>query len=300
MPRVLMLVAIIGVALSAAGVAGAGRAPVQVTRHVYVTVTGNEGQPVTGLTPADFRLRENNRDREIATIEPATEPMHIALMVEEALTPAGGVRQGLFEFMKVLQGKAEMSLVVVGQSNRVAVPFSTDMNALVTGLNDLPLSQRQQTSHVPEGIGDMARTFQKTRPARPVMVMIALDSQQVSAEQPQAVLNALRDSNAQLHVVSIQTSQAASDLTGAGGVMEASGRGQVLGDGPRQSGGRQWPTNALTGVPKATVSIASDLLNQYKITYTLPAGTDPSDRLNVTTSRRGVTLRAPTRIRAAQ
>ena len=73
-------------------------------------------------------------------------------------------------------------------------------------------------------------------------------------------------------------------------------RTQVLGDGPRQSGGRQWPVSALTAVPKAMLSIANDLSNQYKITYTLAAGTKPSDRLNVTTSRRGVTLRAPTRI----
>ena len=33
------------------------------TRSVYVSVTDNDGQPVTKLTPSDFRLRENNRDR---------------------------------------------------------------------------------------------------------------------------------------------------------------------------------------------------------------------------------------------
>lgn len=267
--------------------------PEQTTRHTYVTVVDNDGQPVTDLTPADFRLRENNRDRDIVSVEPATEPMHIALMLEEALTPAGGARQGLFEFVKQMQGKAEMSLVVVGLSNRVAVPATMDANALVAGLNDLPLSQRQQVNHVLEGIGEMARVFQKDRPTRPVMVMVALDSQQVSSEQAQSVLDLLRDSNAQLHVVSVETPQMALDPSQ---MMESSGRAQVLGDGPKQSGGRQWPVTALTAIPKAMLSIANDLSNQYKITYTLPAGTDPSDRLNVTTNRRGVTLRAATRI----
>jgi VWFA-related protein len=286
-----------GIVLSVAALAGApapAPAPEQTTRAVYVTVVDNDGQPVAGLTPADFRLRENNRDREIASVEPATEPMRIALMVEETLTPAGGVRQGFFELIKVLQGKAEMSLVVVGLSNRTAVPYTTDPNVLVQGLNDLPLSQRQQTNHVPEGIGEMARVFQKDRVARPVIVMVALDSQQVSNEQPQSVLNQLRDSNAQLHVVSVQTPQMVAGASGE--MLDAAGRQQVLGDGPRQSGGRQWPVTALTAVPQAMLSIASDLANQYKITYTLPAGTKPSDRLNVTTNRRGVTLRAPTRI----
>jgi VWFA-related protein len=294
-----VLVAIVGLTLSMAALAGAPTAipapEVQATRTVYVTVVDNQGQAVTGLTPADFRLRENNRDRDIVSVEPATEPMHVALMVEESLTPAGGVRQGMFELIKVLQGKAEISLVVVGLSNRTAVPYTTDPNVLVQGLNALPLNQgQQQINHVPEGIAEMARVFQKQRPARPVMVMLAIDSQQVSSEQPQNVLNQLRDSNAQLHVVSIQTPQAVA--SGSGEMLDTAARQQVLGDGPRQSGGRQWPVPALTAVPKAMLSVANDLMNQYKITYTLPAGTKPSDRLNVTTSRRGVTLRAPTRI----
>ena len=211
----------LGTLLSIAGLAGAPVLPQETTRTVYVTVVDNDGQGVPGLTATDFRVRENNRDTTIASIEPATDPLRIALMVEETLTPAGGVRQGLFEFMKQMAGKAEMSLVVVGLANREAVPYTTDMNLLVGGLNDLPLAQRQQNNHVPEGIGEMARVFEKSRPARPVMVMIALNSQQVSNEQPQSVLNVLRDSNAQLHVVSIEVPQTSTDAASA---MDAAGR----------------------------------------------------------------------------
>jgi hypothetical protein len=53
-------------------------------------------------------------------------------------------------------------------------------------------------------------------------------------------------------------------------------------------------------VPSATRSIANDLSNKYKLTYELPAGVRPSDRLDVSINRRGVTLRAPTRIRARE
>src|SRR5690606_17819160 len=150
-----------------------------------VTVVTDDDEPVTGLTPADFRLREGGRDREITSVEPATDIMRIALMVEERLTPTGGTRQGLFDFAQQMRGKAEMALVVVGQSNRMAVPFTTDVNAIVAGINELPLSQRQQqTDHVPEGIADIARDFQDERHPRPVMVIIALNALQASAEQP--------------------------------------------------------------------------------------------------------------------
>ena len=298
MSRLLPVLAVWGVVVgSTVGLVGSPEpAFAQTPRSVYVTVVDDDGKAVPGLTAADFRLRENNRDQVLTSVEPAADMMQVAIMVEETLTPAGAVRQGIFELIKQLQGKAEMSLVVVGLSNRTAVPYTTDINALVAGINELPLSQRQQTNHVPEGIGDMARAFQKERPTRPVMVMIALDSQQTSAENPQAVLNALRDSNAQLHVVSIETSRAAVDINGAGSLMDAAARGQVLGDGPRQSGGKQWPITVLTAVPGAMLAIANDLLGQYKLSYTLPEGTRPSDRLNVSLSRRGLTLRAPTRI----
>jgi len=38
------------------------------------------------------------------------------------------------------------------------------------------------------------------------------------------------------------------------------------------------------------------LKRQYVIEYTLPDGVKPSERLSVTVKRKGVTLRAPTRV----
>jgi hypothetical protein len=73
-------------------------------------------------------------------------------------------------------------------------------------------------------------------------------------------------------------------------------RDQVLGDGPKQSGGRQISANATAGVPKALQQIADDLLAQYEITYVLPEGVKPNKRFNISTKRRGVTLRAPSAI----
>ena len=270
------------------------RAAEPLTRKVYVTVVDKEGQPVPGLTPADFTLKEGGREREVTAAAPATEKMRVSLMVEETLTPLGGVRQGLADFMQKMAPFAEMELIVVGLSNRVAVPYTSDLNALIGGINALPLSQRQQTNNVPEGIYEAARTFTTVRTERPVIVMIALNSQQVSSEEPQNVLNRLRDSNAQLHVVSIETTQQAAGNPAE--MLEMRGRAQVLGDGPKQSGGRQHPVNALTAVPKAMLSIANDLSSQYVLTYVLPDGVNPSDRLSVELEKRGFTIRAPTRI----
>src|SRR5687768_7848962 len=100
------------------------------TRSVYVSVTDNEGQPVTKLTPKDFRLRENNRDRIITAVESASERMRIVLLVEELLTPTDSVRQGIVEFLQSTAPRAEIALVVVDGTggNREIVPYTTELN----------------------------------------------------------------------------------------------------------------------------------------------------------------------------
>jgi hypothetical protein len=42
--------------------------------------------------------------------------------------------------------------------------------------------------------------------------------------------------------------------------------------------------------------LASEFTHQYRVSYTLPAGTKPSDRLAVSVTRNGLSVRAPTRI----
>ena len=37
-------------------------------------------------------------------------------------------------------------------------------------------------------------------------------------------------------------------------------------------------------------------MHQFKLTYTLPAGVEPSDRVSISTTRKGVTLLAPSHL----
>ena len=53
-------------------------------RSIYASVLDKEGAPVLNLGPADFVVREDNRTREILSVEPATAPMQVALLVDNS------------------------------------------------------------------------------------------------------------------------------------------------------------------------------------------------------------------------
>jgi VWFA-related protein len=264
-------------------------------RSVYVSVNDDDGKGVPDLTAADFEIKEGGRDRAILSVEPARARMRMAILVEESLTPTGGVRIGLAEFIRRMQPHAEMALVVVGLRNTTIVDYTTDVGALFAGINSFSRNSHQQSNNVPEGVYEAAKKFEQERPERPVIVVVAQELMQASSENPQNVLNQIRRSGALVQVVTVE---AGSFNVAVGSLNEMSGRAQVLGDGSKQSGGERIEVTALTGVSRALQQVADRLTNQYRITYELPPGVKPSERLEVDIKRSGLTMRAPTRISA--
>jgi VWFA-related protein len=262
------------------------------TRTVYVTVTDNKGAPVTDLTAADFTVREGGRERDIVVAEPATTRMHLTLLVEQRLVGDGNVRTALYEFMKRMQGTADIALVTVALRNETVVAYTDDMNTLVAALNKLSLNPTRD-SNLTEGVLDLARVIEKEKPERPVIVAVALSGGQAGGPSANAVLTQLRQSGATMHAVTLAGGGEADAVQGPAAMGDAAGREQVLGDGSKQAGGRRHDVTTTAAIQKALQVVANDLLAQYVISYTLPDGTRPDRRLNVNVKRRGVTLRAP-------
>lgn len=261
-------------------------------RTVYVTVTDRQGTAVTDLTPADFVVKEGGQEREVVKAEPAAARMRLALAIEERLVPDSSVRLGIYEFVKRVANAAEISLITIGLANRTVVDYTTDPGQIIGAINTFSLNASRE-SNLSEGILELAEGFVKNKAERPVIVVVAIAGGEASVE-PRAVLNKLGESGATLHAATLGFAGASAAPVGSLG--DESGRDQVLGDGPRQSGGRQLHANATAGVPKLLQQIADDLLAQYAITYVLPDGVKPNKRLNISTKRRGVTLRAPSQI----
>jgi VWFA-related protein len=265
------------------------------TRTVYVTVVDDEGRSVPGLLPADFVVKEGGKEREVASVAPASERMRLALLVEHPLVGQAYVRQGLEAFVTRMFPSAEIALMMVTQRAEPLVDFTSDTNALVRAIRNLPLSQARLSAAVPDAIFEVAKAFEKAKPARPVMVLATIEQGQSTEVDPEGILSQIAKSKAQFWAVSIEPARS-QPVPKANSLHDFAGRSQIIGDGPRQSGGRRVPILTLPGFETGLQQVADDLSSQYLITYLLPDGVRTSDRISISLTKPGMTLRAPSRV----
>ena len=127
---------IVGFVVAGALVSGISEAHAQPrTRNVYVSVVDKQGLPVTDLQAADFEVKVGGKAQDVVTVQPATVPFRIALIVADGGT--GAFQRGLALFMQRLLGKAEFSLTSVIVQPEKIVDYTPDAATLSAGLGRL-------------------------------------------------------------------------------------------------------------------------------------------------------------------
>ncbi len=289
----------LALAASGPGAPAVHRQPEPPVRTVYVTVTGKMGQAVPDLGTADFIVKIGGKPREVVHVEPATAPLRIAVIVDDNGT--GIFRYGVGKFIERLQGHAEFAISKVNGQTQKLVDYTADGRELSEAI--ALLTARPETAdggQLLEGIAETARDFKNSRARRGVIVALTVGGEEHSTLPAHHVLDELRKSGAALHVVSVSGSalrstvaiQKPSALLG-----ENLNLSEVLGEGPKQSGGTRGEIVATAGLVSGLQQLAQALLHsQYAVSYSEPAGEKASDRINVAVRVPGATVLAPTRI----
>jgi hypothetical protein len=227
---------------------------------------------VPDLGPDDFTIKEGGKEREVLKALPATQKMRLAVMAEERLLGDGGVRNGLFEFMKRLQPVAETAFIAIGLRNTTIVDYTTDLNAIVAGINGLSLNP-PPSSNVAEGILDIGKAMERARAPRPVIVVVAVSGGQSGGASANEVLNQLRQSGASMHVVTIASNEGMADPLGS--LADRSNREQVLGDGANSRRSSRGNLRRCQR-SKALQQIAGDLSAQPSFSARCLTGSSPT------------------------
>jgi len=268
---------------------------------LYVSAVDRSGAPVTDLTASDIVLKEDGEIREIVKVQRATAQMHVALIIDDSGT--GIFRYAVANFVDQLLGRAQFAIKrVVGQVLTL-VDYTSDVDRLRQAVGLLKvMTETPKGGQIVEGIFEASKELQRRAVERPVIVVFTDTDAEYSTLPASHVLNQLQQSGARLYVISV-AKMVQGTLPNSGVVPDkpsdlldkAVDVNQVLGDGPKQSGGRRAEIIGTAGSVPALQQIGDELKYQYVVTYIVPAGEKPNQKLNVTTKRRGVTVRAPAR-----
>ena len=278
MKRILTVSAVfVAVALMLTGLEAA---KADVLRTVYFSAVDDKGVHVTDLTAADLIVKEGGKDRTIDDVKPATAPMQISLLVDDGGT--GGFQAAVGHFIQATFGRAEFAVRILQPQAIKVQDFTKNGDELRTALGRMGQRGRVQPDNeqVIAGVFDAAKELRQREARRPSIVVLTATGEKALADTADETLNALQASGASLSVLYVTGIEL----------------GKVLGDGPRQSGGMIDRVTGQVVQGPALAKIAANLLNQYVLTYTVPDGVKPNEKLALTTSRKGVKLLAPTKL----
>lgn len=292
---------LLSLTLSASGLSSIQQAALRdgLTRTIYVSVLNDAGAPVTDLGTADFVIKEGGKDREIVNAGMTSVPLRIALLVDDNGT--GIFRYGVAKFIERLQGRAEFAVTTVTGQNLRVVDYTTSTELLTAAIGRL--TARPGTNdggQLLEGIFETAKDFQKRSAPRPVIVVLTVGGEEHSTLPAHHVLEELRKSGAALHVIATSSSalRPTAPVSRPGALLEENmNLSEVLGDGPKQSGGKREEIVASAGIVSGLQELAEALTNQYAVSFSRPDRPKDNEKLSVSVKRSGLTVRAPVKLR---
>ena len=270
----------VGVAVMVAAPHPAVRAAEPTPRSVYIAAVDAKGGFVRDLQASEIVVKENRQAREVTGLVAATEPLHVAVLVDD-----GG--EGLLQapVARLLSGIVSRGQVAISLLNPQPTPlndYTSDVPTLKASLDRIVQRGRinADRTQVPDGIAAAARDQLKRKLSRPVIIALTTTGEEVEPTIAKAIMEELRDSGASLHVAHV------------GGIA----MGRVLLDGPVNSGGSSAVANSISAFADAMNGVVARLSNQFLLTYVLPDGVKPNEVVEITTNRPGVTILAPTRM----
>jgi VWA domain-containing protein len=224
---------------------------------------------------------------------PATDPLQVALLIDDSQAATSMIqplREAITSFVDKLADKAEIALITFGERPTTQVEYTTSSAQLKKGIGRV-FARSGAGPYLLEAIVDASRGLERRKAARPVIVAITIEGIEFSNQHYQPVLEALERSGATFHALVVGSpSDSQTD--------EMRNRNMVIAEGTERSGGRREQVLADSALPETMRELADELLNQYVVTYGRPETLIPPQRIEVTSSRPDVKVRARTRLPA--
>jgi len=291
-PRPILILALVcATALTGFGIRTSAQNRETRERALFVSAVDKDGEPVSGLGPDAFIVREDGARREVLRVSRATEPIDIALLVDNSTAASQEItffREALSKFVAKMAPGNNIAVITLADRPTIVVDYTSDTKRLSDATGRLfPMPQSGMT--LLDGILETAQGLARRETPRAVIVPVITDGTEFTNRYSNDVVAALDRVDAALHIVGIGQFIHSEEH----GIRE---RSFLLNDGPAKSGGQYITLLSPHGLDPAMQRLARELSSQYKVIYGRPQSLIPPERTEVSSAKTGVTMRgAPAR-----
>jgi VWFA-related protein len=261
---------------------------------LYVSAVNDKGEPVEGLEPDTFLVREDGVRREVLRVSRATEPIDIALLVDNSAAADDAItfmRDGVSRFDALMAPNNQIAIIALADRPTILVDYTNDPKRLSAGVGRL-FAMPMSGMTLLDALVETAKGLERREAPRAVVVPVITDGPEFTNRYYRDVSAAVRKAQAAIHMVSIGTFYHSEEQ----GIRE---RSFLLDEGPRTTGGQRISLLTPMGLPDAMQRLARELSSQYKVVYGRPESLVPPEKTEVSSARAGITMRgAPARQKA--
>lgn len=244
--------------------------------EVYATVTDAAGQPVTGLTRADFIVEEDGERQTIAAFAPGDVPLSLAIGIDRSFSVAAarltGAVAAVRSLLDGLRPDDRAMILAIGSQPEILAPLSADRGAARAALASI---QPWGTTPLYDATTTAIDAIQSTSGRRALILLSDGEDRYSGMKAAETVAHA-RERDVIVYPVALGRTRPA-----------------IFAELAAVTGGRSFQAADDRAVSSALGVIARELRAQYLIGYVPPADGQPGWRsIHVTTRQANLKVRA--------
>lgn len=262
-------------------------------QKVYVSVVDKKGAPAQALAVTDLTIKEDGAAREVLKVEPATDPMRIALLVDTSTSTQATVtdiRMALKAFAAAIWAKSpdtQIALYSFGERPSLEVDYSSSAVNLDRRIDRL-FSASSSGAYFIDAIIDAANGLRKHKATRAVIVAyVDENGPEFSNRRHDTAYGAVAAAQSSLWVVARQSFSSATSTP------ENRERAMVIGDVTTRTGGRNAMVFDGSALKLKFSDVATQLLAQFQVTYGRVESLIPPEKLEIRLTNPDLRLAAP-------
>jgi len=243
-------------------------------RVIYTSVVDRDGAPVLDLTTKDFIVSEDGQPREVLRVARDNNPLQIALLVDNSVSMRPRLpvlRKAVTTFIDATRQDVQLALITLAERPTILVGYTTDRAALRKAADGM--FAYEAANYLLDGIAETSQGLSKRTMWRSAIAVITGVGPEMSYRQYTEVLRFFRAGGASLHIVQVGS--------GFGG----QGREIVVNRGTSETGGRFDEVLLPTSLELKSRQMATELSNQYRVTYARPSRLVPPSKTEVSVRR---------------